>query len=135
MKLIELSKNEKTQIFILPILMYILGALADCFGNLNWVLNITGILLQIGAMVLVIVNFVILFDSGILAARKAAIINLIIITVGLILISLCWKLNMNMFLVTTSIIVFLNLLMLLIAMYRMTRVYIEILKDEKKEMV
>jgi len=133
MKLIELLKTEKIQIFILPTLMYLLGALADGFGHLNWILNITGILLQIGAMVLLIVNFVILFDSGLLAARKAVIINLLIILVGLISLSLCWKLSMNTFLVTTSIIILINFIMLIVAMYRMTRVYMEIIKDEKKE--
>lgn len=133
MKLIDKFRNEHIQTFLLWFSMFVLGAVADGFGFLNWILNVTGILLQIGAMVFLVIDFVILFDSGLLPSRKSVIINLLVIFVCLLLISICWNLQMTTFLITTSLFMLLNIIMAIIGMYRMTRVYIDIVETEKKE--
>ena len=133
MKLMELFKSEKAHTFILLTLMYLLGILADGFGYFNWVVNMMGMVLQFSSLAFIIVNFVILFDSGILPARKSAIINLMFIFFILIFMILFWKLKMSTFLITGFILILLNFLMLIISMYRLTRVYMEVIEEEKKE--
>lgn len=133
MKLIELLKTEKSQTFILLIAMYLLGALADGFGYFNWVVNMIGFVLQFASLPFIVVNFIVLFDSGILPARRSAIINLISIFVILIFMIICWKLKMTPFLITSFILMLLNFVMLILSMYRLTRVYVEVIKEEKKK--
>ena len=133
MKLMELFKSEKAHTFILLTLMYLLGILADGFGYFNWVVNMMGVVLQFASLAFIIVNFVILFDSGILPARKSAIINLMFIFFILLFMILFWKLKMSAFLITGFILILLNFLMLIISMYRLTRVYMEVIEEEKKE--
>lgn len=133
MKLIELLKTEKSQTFILLTAMYLLGALADGFGYFNWVVNMMGIVLQFASLPFIIINFIILFDSGILPARRSAIINLIFIFVILLFMILFWKLKMTAFLITSFILVLVNFVMLIISMYRLTRVYMEVIDEEKNQ--
>ena len=133
MKLIELLKTEKSQTFILLTAMYLLGALADGFGYFNWVVNMMGIVLQFAALPFIIINFIILFDSGILPARRSAIINLIFIFVILLFMILFWKLKMTAFLITSFILMLLNFIMLIVSMYRLSRLYIEVINDEKSK--
>lgn len=132
MKIIDKIRNKHVEMFLLLTVIYVIGLVADGFGFFNWVVNALGIFLQIAALPFIIANLLLLFDSGLLPARRAAIINISVIFVLLSLIIICWKLKMTAFLITGFVIIWVNFVMLVFSMYRLTTLYIEVIKDDKK---
>ena len=133
MKMFEKFKNQHIQLFLLLFCMFAIGAVADGFGFFNWIINAVGIVLQIGAMTFIVVDFVLLFDSGLLASRKSVMINLFVIFISLVLLAVCWKLKMAAFLFTVGAFLLLNIIMLVIGLYRLSRLYVDVIDNEKKE--
>ena len=130
---IDKIKNEHLKTFILLIAMYLVGVLGDAFGYLNWVVNCIGIIVEIAAVIFILADYVILFDSGILPSRKAVIINLVAILISLIAITVSWYFKMVAFIVVMCLFVFANFVFLVVALYRMSVIYVETVKHEVKE--
>jgi len=133
--MISMEKKENKHItqFLVLLVIYFVGALADGFGFINSGVNIIGIILQFAVLPFIIVNLVVLFDSGLIPARKLILLNMAVIFVALILIAICYKLKMAAFLITAFVIILLNIVMVITAMYRMTRLYIEVIEHQKTD--
>lgn len=133
MKFIEKIRNKHVEIFMILFAIYLIGAVSDGFGFFNWLVNVVGIILQVAILPFILINHVVLFDSGLLPARRSVIINMSVIFVCLICTIVCWKLKMATFLFTSGTIILFNFIMLIFSIYRLTRVYMEVVNDEKKE--
>jgi len=116
LQLREKFKEEKTKIYGLAGLAYLVGVIADGLGFIHQIINVAGILILIAAMTFAIA-LIGIWHENTKDYIKAFFINLCCLVGGLLIILICNKLKMTTVLVTMVIFLICNFLMLSMDMY------------------
>ena len=116
LKLREKFKDENMQIYGLSVLVYLMGMLADGLGFLNSIINGAGIVLSLAGMVF-IATLVVIWHTITHDYIKAFFINICYLLLGMLIILICYNLNMTAVVTTAIIFVLLNFILLIMDMY------------------
>lgn len=132
MKFKERLKNRHTQQFVIAVSIYAMGFALDKFAQNDFFYNLIGIILELLAMVYAGFNLLLLYDSGLVSSRKTCVMNLITLAcliVPIILFSSFMTIIMHL---TIWIFIVFIVVMLVISLFRMTKLYVEVINDDRK---
>lgn len=132
MKIKETLKNSHSQQFMIAVIIYAMGFALDKFAQNNFFYNLIGIMLELLAMVYAGFNLLLLYDSGLISSRKACVINLI--TLSCLILPIIFFSNFITIMMHLTIWLFIVfvVVMLVISLFRMTKLYAEVMNDERK---
>lgn len=109
----KVKDKDNVAMYICLGIMYILGAIADGIGHINWLINLSGIVFECAAMCFIIESMDLLYEHRLVNMKRLAVINIGSVMVGIIAISILWNCKMFFFFISMGAFIVTNIFVLI----------------------